>query len=430
MSEGIRGDRASKGSRLPIFGRVADWLEDAGVVRSFGRQTRELSRTGPHRGSVAVVSRAGLGDCDRWLTAFESQRKDRRYYELVEDTLRQDFDFRYFVVKNEIGQISAIQPFFLHDQDLLAGTGRRIQAVTAFIRRLWPHFLRMRTLMVGCAAGEGHIDDGDGFSGRVIAQLLPSAAIDHARALKVPMVVLKEFPARYRDTLECFRRDDYTCMPSLPMTRLRIDYANFEDYMTRALSRATRKNFRRKFKAAAQGPAIEMTVVTDLSPIIDEVYPLYLQVYERSNLHFEKLTPEYLCELGRRMPDKVRFFVWRRAGRIIAFSVCMVHGDTIYDEYIGLDYTVALDLHLYHYTIRDIMNWAITQGYLWYCSSSLNYDPKLHLRCQLEPLDLYIRHTSPLVNAALKLALPLLAPTRSDKTLERFPNYADLWVNP
>ena len=34
--------------------------------------------------------------------------------------------------------------------------------------------------------------------------------------------------------------------------------------------------------------------------IIDEIYPLYLQVHARSKLHFEKLTPEYFCRLGRR----------------------------------------------------------------------------------------------------------------------------------
>jgi len=33
-------------------------------------------------------------------------------------------------------------------------------------------------------------------------------------------------------------------------------------------------------------------------------------------------------------------------------------GDKIYDECIGLDYSVALGLHLYFYTLRDIISWA------------------------------------------------------------------------
>jgi predicted N-acyltransferase len=55
------------------------------------------------------------------------------------------------------------------------------------------------------------------------------------------------------------------------------------------------------------------------------------------------------------MPDKVRFFVWRRNGKAVAFGECLVHGDTMFAEYLGLDYSVALKLHLYHYVFRDLV---------------------------------------------------------------------------
>ena len=104
------------------------------------------------------------------------------------------------------------------------------------------------------------------------------------------------------------------------------------------------------------------------SSLIAHVFPLYLQVCERSKLHFEKLTEKYFCDLGRRMGDKVHFFLWRRNGRIVAFATCMIHGDAIYAEYIGLDYNVALDLHLYHYVFRDLVSWAIAHGHKWFRS--------------------------------------------------------------
>jgi predicted N-acyltransferase len=210
------------------------------------------------------------------------------------------------------------------------------------------------------------------------------------------------------------------------MTRLELIYTSFEDYMQSALSRVTRKGLRRKFKDAAAAPPIEMSVLQDITPLIDEVYPLYLQVYERSVHRFEKLTPEYLCEIGRRMPDKARFFVWRQQGKVVAFNFCMVHADTLHDEYIGLDYSVALDLHLYFYTFRDVMNWAIANGYRWYVSNGLNYQPKRELHCRLEPLDIYTRHTSSIINVVLKWVLPWLEPTRYDETLRRFPNFHEL----
>jgi hypothetical protein len=214
------------------------------------------------------------------------------------------------------------------------------------------------------------------------------------------------------------------------MTKLCIDYASFDDYMKHALNSATRRKLRKKFEATARAPALEMSITNDATSVIADVYPLYLQVYERSKLHFEKLTEKYFCDLGRRMGDKVRFFVWNQNGRIVAFATCMVHGDAFFAEYIGLDYNVALDLHLYHYVFRDMVSWAIANGYKWFRSSGLNYDTKLHLRHLLDPIDLYVRHTSTPINAVLKHILPVLEPTRYDETLAKFRNYQELWAWP
>ncbi len=376
-------------------------------------------------GSLRVVSRPELGHCRQWSSAFAGHRKHRRYYELVEDTIRQGFDYRYFVIADAAGEVSAVQPFFLLDQDLLAGVGPGVAAVARLARRLWPRLLTVRTLMVGCAAGEGHLD-GAASTHAVNAGRLAAGIVAQARRLRARLIVLKEFPAQYREPLECFRRIGFARVPSLPMTRLNIDYASFDDYMKRALNSATRRKLRRKFRIAAQSPAIEMSVVSDIAPVIDAVYPLYLQVYERSRLRFEKLTKEFFCGLAGMGPEYVRFFVWRQEGRIIAFSFCMIEGDAFYPEYVGFDYSLALRLHLYHYVVRDMISWAIAEGYKWLRSSPLNYDPKLHLRHRLDPTDLYVRHTSPLANAVLKRVLPLIEPTRYDRTLRKFANYSEL----
>jgi hypothetical protein len=376
---------------------------------------------------IEIMLRAELVHCRRWRDAFVGKRKDHRFYELVEDTVRQGFDYKYFAIKDRDGEVRAIQPFFILDQDLLAGITPKIQRVCHAVRRVWPRLLTARTMMVGCAVGEGCLD-GDETSHEFNAQLLASAIVGHARNLRVPLIVLKEFPARHRESLKCFLRQGFSRVPSLPMTCLNIDYPDFEAYMSRALNSATRRKLRKKFKAAAAAtPPIDMTILDDVTSIVDDIYPLYLEVYDRSKFHFEKLTPSFFCGLGRLMPDKVRFFLWSQNERIVAFTLCMIEGDAFYTEYIGLDYSVALDLHLYHYAVRDMISWAMAHGYKWLRSSGLNYDPKLHMRHLLDPTDLYIRHTSMIVNTALKRILPLIEPTRYDPTLRKFPNYRELW---
>jgi hypothetical protein len=376
---------------------------------------------------LEVVGRDDLVKFPCWRTAFANERKDHRYYELIEDTLHPEFEYRYFILRDASGEVRAVEPFFVLDQDLLVSIGGHLGALIGGIRHLWPRFMRMRTLMVGCVAGEGHLDGAER-RGRLLAQQLAALITDHARALGARLVVLKEFPSRYRPTLDCFLDNGFSRIPSMPMTQLSIDYASFDDYVKHALSGRTRRDLHRKFRAAEKGAALEMSVVNDVTPVIGEIYPLYLQVYERSKLHFEKLTEQYFCELGQRMGDKVRFFLWRQNGRIVAFASCMTQDDAIYAEYVGLDYEIALDLHLYHYIFRDVVTWAIANDYKWFRSSGLNYDPKFHLRHLLDPLDLYVRHTSATINTVMKWLLPLLEPTRYDKTLAKFSNYHDLWA--
>src|SRR5262249_44409615 len=160
--------------------------------------------------------------------------------------------------------------------------------------------------------------------------------------------------------------------PSMPMTRLSLKHASFDEYLA-TLGYITRKGLRRKFRKTERAAKIEMEVVSDVSPYIEEIYPLYLQVHERSAMKFERLTKKSFLDLGQKMPERVRFFIWRQEGRIIAFSCCLIHDRKIYDECLGLDYQVALDLHLYFYTLRDVLTWAMENGIEEYCSGPLNY---------------------------------------------------------
>jgi len=376
---------------------------------------------------VVVLGRSELAAVEAWRHAFRHLRKDSRYYDIVEETICPEFSYRSFAIKTKAGQVGAIQPFFVLDQDLLAGAGPRPKAFADAIRRFWPRFLTLRTLMVGCAGGEGHLYASEaGERGRQ-AEALAANIVHLARREKASLIVLKEFPAEYRESLSCFLPHGFSMMPSMPMTRLDIShYSSFDDYLGKAIKAKRRTEFRRKFKAVEQSSPIKLTVTCEAEADIDEIHALYEQVYERSELKFEKLTKSYFREVGRRMPDKARFFLWRQDGKLIAFSFCLIQGDTLYGECLGLDYTIALKLHLYFYVMRDTISWAIANGFKSIVSTSLGYGPKLQMRHVLEPLDLYIRHTSPLMNAVLRRVLPLLEPTRNDETLKKFPNYSDL----
>jgi len=374
----------------------------------------------PH-GVVKVVTLAELQNCEAWKRALQNKCKDHRYYEIVEETLQgSGFEHHYLLLEDDSGNARAIQPVFFVRQNLVEGVPGKIGSVVDAVRKIFPRFLTMRALMVGCAAGTGDLGTSERDEAWV-ANALQASLRTYAMKNKASLVVLKDFPATYRLELETFLINGYARVPSMPMTRLPLPYSNWDEYF-RTLSKATRKDLRRKFRKAEHAPKIEMEVVSNIAPLVDEIHPLYLAVHERSPLQFETLTKDYFRTIGQRMPDRARFFIWRQLGRIVAFSFCLVCNDKIYDECIGLDYGVALDLHLYFYTLRDIISWGLEHGLKYYYSNPLNYEPKLHLDCELVPLDLYVLHTNPVLSPIFRRLIKYLGPTRHDPVLQRFPN--------
>jgi predicted N-acyltransferase len=377
------------------------------------------------QGTARILTLSEVRNLDAWKRAFGTKCKDHRYYELIERTLTNDFEYRYVVLEDQSGSLRAIQPILFVRQNLIEGVRGFFRAIVDFVRKTFPRFLTMRVLMIGCAAGAGELDATSAEGERWIAQALGQTLRDYARNNKASLVVFKDFLASYRDALSILPECGYARVPSMPMTRLALSFQNFDEYLG-TLGYISRKSLRRKFRKTERAAKIDMEVVNDLSSIIDQIFPLYLQVHERSPMKFENLSKEFFLGIAKEMPEPARFFVWRIGDRIVAFSLTLVCGDTLYDEVIGLDYDVALDLHLYFYTMRDVIRWAIEQELRYYVSGPLNYDPKLHLGHELAPLDLYVLHTSALLNPIFKFALKYLEPTRHDPILKKFPNVAEL----
>ncbi|HEV7867901.1 MAG TPA: GNAT family N-acetyltransferase [Chthoniobacteraceae bacterium] len=377
----------------------------------------------PLRARVASLHEArGL---DAWRTSLEHLAKDARYYEVVADTLRHEFDCRCILVEDDAGAAQSAWPCFLVEQDLVATAPPILRALIARLRRIWPRLLRLRMLMIGCAAGEGALPARNSAASPEALRIVSKAALQFARDSGGWLVVWKDFPARQRvpmtPLLERFER-----VPSMPATRLPLGYSDFDEYLARRLSHASRKSLRRKLRGSGDAKLLRMTVTSRVDDVIEEVHALYLEVFDRSKLRFEKLSKAFLLGLAERMPDRVRFFLWHRDHQLVACSICFVHDGVLYDEYLGLDYRVALDLHLYFVTFRDVLSWALAQGLHTYASTPLNYEPKLRLGFDLAPLDLYVATTAPAWQPGLRWILPWISPTRGEPLLRRFRNAAEL----
>jgi hypothetical protein len=375
-------------------------------------------------GSATIVGLPVAQELPEWEEIWDGERHDRRFYDIVHDTIRSTFTFRYLILQDDSGAVRTIQPLFVSDQNVLDAIDGSLRPVAECLHRIAPRLLAFRTLWMGSPVGEGSLPGAPG-DHRWCAWALTQALSRVARRLGASLIVLKEFPSSLRAELDVFLQHGYTRFASMPYVSLDLDFKDFDAHLS-SLRGDVRYDFRRKFRAERRYPPLSMEIVTDISSRLDDLYPLYLQVYERASRRFEKLTPDYFRRLGREMPDRSRFFIWTMSGRPVGFYSCLVHGGDLWIDYLGMDYSVALDLHLYFLMKRDAINWACRNGLRRYCGGPLNYDPKLRLGCRLQPMDLYAAHVNPLLNSVLGKVGPWLSPARYDPILQRFPNAAEM----
>jgi len=350
-------------------------------------------------------------------------RHDSRFYEILDATIP-PFQYHYLVLEDAAGRVRAVQPLFVSLLDVLEGLPERARRIAERLSRMAPSLARFRTLWVGPSVGEAALGAEAGnrlWCARALCEALPLIS----RRLRAPMIVLKDFPSEWRLALQVFVETGYTRIPSMPSVVLDLTFRSFDEFL-KGLSQRARGDLRRKFRQADRLPPVTLEVVNDISDRVDELYPLYLQVHRHASLRFETLTPEYFRRLGREIPERSRFFIWSQEGRPVAFDACTVFEQELWADSIGLDYRVALDLHLYFIVKRDVIEWACRNGVRRYHSGALNYEPKLRLGFKLEPLDLYVWHRNPVTNGILRRAAPWLTPARHDPLLGKFSNAAEL----
>src|ERR1700730_13087675 len=227
-------------------------------------------------GSAVVPGAIAPEDYEVWVAGFEGYPVDHRYYEIVHESLKDQFAHYYLLLKDAGGITRAIQPLLIVSQDLATGTPAFIRNLLARVRRHFPGFLKLRMLMVGCSAGEGDIVlEKVSRSPDWTVDALKESLIPVARRLKAVLIVFKDYPKFYRQYLDRLHGCGFTRVPSMPATKLDLNFADFEDYLKTRVSYTMRKNLRKKFRKAESGPPIECEVDTDIAPYVDEVYPLY-----------------------------------------------------------------------------------------------------------------------------------------------------------
>lgn len=270
-----------------------------------------------------------------------------------------------------VGQLNI--PGFIAELDLLTTADKKVKLYADKIRRFLPDFvdriLRPRTYFIGTTVSEYSLFP-EGVSPREIAEY--ALAMLHKK--KTPMLIIKDLPYAspilsskentFSDNLIAHLRDrGFIILSGQTLWYVPINFGSVEEYLER-FSRSRRKDLKRKMRSFSD-ISIQTAMTGDGifdAAFIGQLYALYINVYEGSDIHFDRLTKPFFRDVFTSRESNGMVFLYLHEGRIIGFNLCFIYGGFLVDKYVGFLYPDARTHNLYFLSWFHNLDFCLRNG--------------------------------------------------------------------
>ncbi len=364
--------------------------------------------------TTKVVKRIEELSPEEWAKTFPDVLENYYFFKTLDESHFDQFSFYYILVYDQDDVVGATS-CFLMNYPLDTTVRGPLKALMSTIKKTFPNFLNLKVLICGLPMGPGRI----GIIGKAdqVMETILKCLEQIAQDEKVSIIAFKDFDAHYTNALDRLQEKEFWRFESMPNTEMEIKFKNFDEYL-KTLSRVSRDGVKRKFKKVDGQVKIDLEISNELNGSLEEAHALYLQTSAKNDVNFEILPKEFFENISKNMPNQTKYFLWRINNKLVAFALCLVSGDHFIDYYLGFDYSVAYDYHLYFVRFRDLMNWCIQNKIKKYEMGTTSYEPKKRLGFNFIPLYVYAKHRRKWINSLLKLLSRFLKPENFDQTLK------------
>jgi len=341
-----------------------------------------------------------------------------RYFFLktLDESKFDQFSF-YYILVYERKQLVGAAPCFTVDYSLDTSINGPLRQFSNAIKKIFPKLFNIKALVCGIPMGQGQM--GNIPCSFDVVQAIERRMESLARKINAPIIAFKDFDRSYDNLLNPLQKNGFLKIDGLPMTRMELDFSNFEDYL-KTLGPASRYDFRRKLKKSSK-IKIESNMVNALDEAtLKEVYSLYLQAVQTHDMNFEIVPQNFFRLISKNMPQETKFFLWRINGKLVAFAFCLVLNDVLLDYYLGFDHATSHEYHLYFIRIKGIMEWCLGYGIKTYEMGATGYEPKRRLKFDFVPVYLYVKARYKIMRPFLKCLCAFLKFENFDPELKRW----------
>lgn len=190
---------------------------------------------------------------------------------------------------------------------------------------------------------------------------------------------------------------------------LPLRWRSFEEYVA-----GLRSHYRyRVRRALRKGAPLTFAILEENRAFDERLFRLYENVHDRSRIGVERLTIEAF-----RMRS-ARVLVAHLGERPVGFVQMIENGAELVFAFVGLDYDCNATYDIYYNLLLRMVAYGIDGGFERLELGQTAEDAKLRLGGRYRPLRMHMRHSNPLLNAVVRVSLPLIQyrPTRTRHTV-------------
>jgi len=246
---------------------------------------------------------------------------------------------------------------------ILTTVNQRVKNILKYIEFLIP---KPKLLFIGTTVTEYSVFPRERGAGKVCENILKKFSEVKSFGLIVKDIakespILTEEENRFNNELmDSLKEKGFEIIYGEALAYITVNFKSIDEFINR-FSKSRKKTFKRKLRAK-----LDLTI--DHIPTGDEFfneenvqyfYDLYLNVYNNSSIHFDKLTLNFFRSILQNPSSGGIVFVYKHEDKIIGYTINFSTGDLFNYKYIGLVYPISRKFNLYYVTWFDHLDYCI-----------------------------------------------------------------------
>jgi predicted N-acyltransferase len=151
------------------------------------------------------------------------------------------------------------------------------------------------------------------------------------------------------ELMDCLKEKKFEIIYGEALAYIHVDFKSIDEFINR-FSKSRKKTFKRKLRSKSDLIIDQIKTGDEFfnDENIQYFYNLYLNVYNGSSIHFDKLTLNFFKSILQSSESGGIVFVFKHDDKIIGYTICFSGDDYFNYKYIGQVYPDSRNFNLYY----------------------------------------------------------------------------------